>query len=119
MNDVFNELVSVARQALEYTKEFANKPHFVALAENVLMVAEAVQIAEQRGHTEGWDVFEIGDGCWAVQSDDDQNMAAGKPFIDDIQAIKLARRAGIRIDDDGNLIDKNGNIISQVGTSVC
>jgi hypothetical protein len=113
MNTFIEELISVARQAVEYTKEFANKPHFVAMAEDVLTVAEAIQIAMQRGHTEGWDVFEIGNGCWAIQSDDNADK------IDDIQAIELARRAGIRIDDDGNLIDKNGNIISQVGISVC
>ena len=113
MSYLVNELISVARQAVEYTKEFANKPHFVAMAENVLTVAEAIQIAMQRGPAEGWDVFEIGNGCWAVQSDDDWDK------IDDIQAIKLARRAGICVDEDGNLIDKNGNIISQVGNPVC
>lgn len=46
---------------------------------------------------QGWDVFDIG-GCYQVQRDDEANILA-----DDDAAIELARKAGLRMNDDGIL----------------
>lgn len=106
----FNELLSIARQAVEYTKEYADKPNFVEMAERFFVVAKASQVAKEKGSEQGWDLFDVGSGYWSVQSDDDQDK------ITDGEAIVLAKLAGLRVDEVGNLIDKNGKpIVCEVG----
>lgn len=101
----FNELLSVTRQAVEYTREYANKPAFVDLAERFLILAKAIKVARTAGAKQGWDLFDIGEGHWAVQSDDDQCK------ITDLEAIKLAQLAGLRVDEYGNLLAKDGCLL--------
>jgi hypothetical protein len=98
------ELLAVARQAVEYTREYANKPKFVERAEKVIAVAEAIRLGETVGQQQGWDVFET-DDRWMVQRDDEQEK------IDDNEAIRLARLAGVVCNDDGELIGKDRKVI--------
>jgi hypothetical protein len=109
---LMQELIAVARQGVEYARE-RGKHHFVCHAENVLTVVTAVQKGREIGLQQGWDVFEVGSGCWAVQSDDEQEK------IDDVQAIALAQAAGIKTNDFGSLINKLGDPIREVGAVSC
>jgi hypothetical protein len=106
------ELIAIARQGVEYARE-SGKHHFVCQAETVLSVAIAVQKGREIGHEQGWDVFEVGGGCWAIQSDDEQEK------IDDVQAIALAQAVGIKTDEFGNLLNKHGDVIREVGVVSC
>ena len=111
MQDVLmQELIAVARQGVEYARE-SGKHHFVCHAENVLTVVTAVQKGREIGLQQGWDIYEVGGGCWAVRSDDEQ----GK--IDDDQAIALAQAAGIETNDFGSLINKLGDPVREVAVS--
>lgn len=111
MNDpIFDELLLVTRQAVEYTKEYANKPQFVDMAEKLLVVVNAVKVAKTVGIEQGWDLFDVGGGYWSVQSDDDQCK------VTDLEAITLAGLAGLRVDEVGNLLDKKGEpVVCEVG----
>ena len=61
----------------------------------------AVNLGATVGRSEGWDVFDTGGGRMAVQADDDHD-----PRLDDSEAIRMAREAGVQCDDDGNLTGK-------------
>lgn len=64
--------------------------------EEVYLISNPAQAARLLA---GWDIFNIGNGQMQVQRDDELNMLA-----DDDAAIALARAAGVKCDDDGNII---------------
>lgn len=96
--DLQTHLIAVARQAVEYVREGNTKPrpHFVKYADDVIILAKAIHLGQTVGQQEGWDVFDLGNGTFAVR---------------DIQAIGLARLAGVLCDDNGNIINKDHQVI--------
>ena len=101
MNKTIEQAVyEVARQAVEYLDELQGKPRFREQAKAVLHLARAIQIGREHNQADGWDIFETDKG-WQVQADDRLNT------LDDLQAQILARQHGIRLDDEGYVVDED------------
>lgn len=65
---------------------------------NEQLLEMVVRVGRLVGGREGWDVFDVGGGQWAVQADDEH--AAD---LADHDAIRLAQAAGIDCDDWGRV----------------
>lgn len=61
----------------------------------------AFGLAETVGRSQGWDIFATGGGTYAVQAEDAGLLEPDALNINDADAVKLAREAGVECDDDG------------------
>jgi len=70
----------------------------MTITQNEALLQMVQRVGRMVGRRQGWDVFDVGVGQYAIQADDDH--AAG---LDDYQAIEMAIAAGIDCDESGRI----------------
>ena len=100
MGRIDEVVLGVARTAVQYATEKGSRPSFGVYARGIIHLALAITEGRELGTEEGWGVFETCDTWW-VRSNDQ----AGK--VDDKEAIRLAKSAGIQCDDAGQVVDED------------
>jgi hypothetical protein len=109
--DINAEVLDVAKRAIDTLLANDMRSAFLDRAINVTLVADAIVKGSSAGRKEGWDVFHCSgmtefNRKFMVQWDSDY-----EPPITQDEAVKLARAAGICIDDNGVLMGNDGTVI--------